>query len=96
MVACAGVGAGVVVGAGVGARVVVGAGVVAGARVVVGGGVGAEVLVKVTAVVITRNNLIDFALPTHLVFAHDVLKKLHHPLLKYEILWHCGVPSHLY
>ena len=32
-------------------------------------------------VVVGLNNLIETALPFHLVAAHGVLKKLHHPVL---------------
>ena len=73
MVAVAGVGTGV------GAGVVVGAGV--GAGVVVGAGVGAGVVVGAAVVVVGLNNLMDNALPFHLVTVHGVLKKLHHPVL---------------
>ena len=42
---------------------------------------------------VTVNNLIDCAFSFRLVTAHDVLKWLHHPLVKNVILRHPGVPS---
>ena len=74
-------GSGLVVGAGV----IVGSGVVAGDEVAVGTGV---------VVVAGLSNRMDTVLPFHAVALHDVLKKLHHPVLKYVILWQSTLSSH--
>ena len=77
-----------VVGAFVGAAVVVGAGVVIGAAAVV------VIAAVVVAAVDGLNNLKDSAFPSRTVFLHGVLKKLHHPLLKYVILLHFRLATH--